>query len=222
MQAFKSSDWQAVEKTYELEVYPRHFVEAQVSCTQTVTLQGVLVLETDNGETEIKVPLMSGNQFRFKETVSGFVRLIFQAEVPFGLRLIDRPKQDGEPLTHENPPPPPLPGADNLVARIQRIMRDQANASRPPRLDPEDMPLARRYMVADDDEDFEEEMLAKAQKARKDALSAPPDPSPASQGEVKRPDTSQGREKPQAELDAASPPAATAKKEPNPPAPKRD
>jgi hypothetical protein len=85
-----------------------------------------------------------------------------------------------------------MPGQDNLLLAVRRILRAEADRNRPPVMDPEDLPWADRYVIDEDDERFEEELALEAKAARVDAGSFRQDPieqsagptGPASKSEV--------------------------------------
>lgn len=90
------------------------------------------------------------------------------AEFGFRYRALER--QAADPLNDEDPPAPPLPGADNLVAQMHRIAKEHSRRHSPPYLDPEELPFANRYTIAEDDEQFEEEIFAFQRKRKEEEL----------------------------------------------------
>lgn len=156
MQVF-NENWKAAKGETRISLDARHHIQIQVSCTQDVQLLGL------RGKEEI--PLKIGREFRIRAQTKGFDALVLKGATEYGYSVLDIPRQDGEPLNDDNPPAPPMPGANNLIAQMQRLMRDEFNRHRPPVLDPEDLPWQERYVIDDDDYDFEEEIFASKQKS---------------------------------------------------------
>lgn len=147
-------DWNSSKQpvTFEPE---KGRTEITVSCAKPVELRGV----REDGSS---VLLHSGTSFRLVATFRSYPSVVLrsQANTEFGYRVRHDPRQDGEPLNHDNPPAPPLPGNDNMLLQVKRIIQDEMRRNRPPVLDPEDLPFSNRYMVDEDDERFEEELYA--------------------------------------------------------------
>lgn len=163
MPEFKSNEWRPVDGKAEFEVTPRHFVDLQVSCTETVKVYGLL----GSSATLLK----SGTEFRFRGQVKGFEKIAVEgkSKVPFGLRLVELALMDGEPNSGERPPVVSMPEPSNLLLKMRQIAREHHLRSRMPVLEPEDFASFGRYEIEDEDEEvlFEEEAFQKAQDERK-------------------------------------------------------
>lgn len=134
-----------------------------VSCTDPVELRGV----REDGST---VLLHAGTSFRLVASFRSYVGCLLRSrnEVEFGYKVAFDPRQQGEPLNDDNPPSPPMPGANNILAQVRRMMRQEFDRQRMPLLDPENLPFADRYSIDDDDEDFEEEIAASQANERRE------------------------------------------------------
>lgn len=179
MQAF-DENWTAEEGKTEIDLGEKAQVQINVSCTQDVQVLGVRGQE--------KIPLKIGREYRFKVRTGSFEKLIIQGKpkTPYGLRIQYFEMQDGEPINDDNPPAPPMPGADNLLLQMRQIVQAEMKRNSSPVLDPEDLPFASRYEVDDEDYDFEEEiLLASQQSAEADGETDPPvaEPQPHSAAE---------------------------------------
>lgn len=108
--------------------------------------------------------LETGTDFTFKAQLLFYDALVLKGtgQTAYHYRLGTKDLQQGEPLDHESPPAPPLPGADNLVAQFNRMLRDQ---SKVPYLEPEEFHMADRYLIDEEDERFEEEILEEQRAA---------------------------------------------------------
>lgn len=160
MPDYNIEEWQrAVGKT-TIDVEERHYIQIQVSCSQDVQVFGV--------SKEAEIPLKIGREFKFKAKTAGLDQVIIKGKpaTPYGLCIKHRAIQDGDPIDHENPPSPPIPGEGNMLLKIRSIMQQQARNNRQPVLEPEDLPFATRYEIEDDDDRFEEEIIASMQNSQ--------------------------------------------------------
>lgn len=163
MLEFNADEWSVAKGSRKIELTERHYLEVRVSCTKMVTVYGV------SGQK--KVPLQSGTQFRCRARTTGFTHVEIKGtgQTEFGYTTRQIPIQDGEPLTHEKPAAPPLPSATNLVAQIARTIRQEMRYQRDPVMEPEDHPFATRYEVDDDDFEFEEDIVERTRREKKEA-----------------------------------------------------
>lgn len=165
MPVYDANEWYTSNEPVHIDIDERHHIEISVSCTKEVQLLGLV-----NGER--KIPLHIGKQFRIRSATKGFEALQLKGvgKTYFGYRVREMPRQDGEALNNENPPSPPMPGTDdNLVLKLQKMVRQQAREHRMPVMEPEGDGFEDRYGIEDDDEDFEEEIFLAHVKAKKDA-----------------------------------------------------
>lgn len=154
MLEFNAHDWKVAKKSVEIPLDETiQFVQIRVSCIENVTLYGLF------GKT--KVPLQNGPQYRCRAKVQNFeaLRLEVKSDIEFGYTFDQLPRQDGEPIDHENPPALEMPGATNMVAQIQSMIRAEAKRNRLPVGEPEDLPGSGRYDIEEDDYEFEEELI---------------------------------------------------------------
>lgn len=158
MLVFDARDWNAAKGQTAILTGSRKEIELHVSCTKEVRLLGV-----SEGK---KIPLHSGTTFRVRAKAEGFDSLILvgTGQTEYGYSLRDIARQDGEPIDHENPPAAPMPGQDNLLLAMRRIMQEEMRRNRAPVMDPEDLPWSTRYEVDEDDFEFEEEMHSRSQQ----------------------------------------------------------
>lgn len=174
MRDFNAEEWNAAKGTRKIELSAVHFIEITVSCSKAVQLLGV--------RGDKKVPFQSGNSFRFRGKVQGFdyLELKGTGQTEFGWRLRELPRQDGEPLNHDNPPAPPMPGNENMLLAMRRIFQQELRRNRSPVMEPEDLPD--RYSIDDDDWEFEEELAERLQAERQareaEASNRPEPPAP--------------------------------------------
>ena len=179
MLVFDATEWQAGKGREKIALSEIHQIEISVSCTQDVQLFGVSEDKT--------VPLKIGREFRIRCKTKGFLHLELKGkpQVEFGYRIRTIERQDGEPLNSDNPPDPPMPGQDNLLLQMRRIMNENMRRDRPPVLEPEGLgPFGTRYEVDEDDYRFEEDIAFEAQQAREQSeVSDPPEPPPPAAAE---------------------------------------
>lgn len=175
MQVF-DNEWASTKDPVTWECLPNSQSEVRVSCTSNVELRGI----RDDGTS---VLLHAGSVFRITAYFRGYRELLLRGSGDeFGYRVRQIPRQDGEPLNKDNPPAPPVPGNDNLLLQVRRIMRAEFDRNRAPYLDPEDFPQAGRYEIEDDDYLFEEEIGQQrlAEREREAQPASQPDPGPSS------------------------------------------
>lgn len=207
MQEF-NHDWQSA-KSIEWEIKPKYRCDIRVSCTHDVRLEGQ----------KIGLPgwilLHSASTFRIKPLFEGFEKLRLIGDQEFGFWVRDMPVQDGEPLNDENPPSPPMPGDDNLLLQMKRMMRAEMMRNRSPVLEPENLPMSEQYAIDDDDYRFEEEIMEAAEKARQDQINEAQAERNRLASQAARDDTS---ERPSSEPDsqASAPEARPAGSSPKP------
>ena len=173
MPDYNSYEWQLGKNKTAIAVENRHQIEIRVSCTQDVQVLGV------RGSEEI--PIKIGRDFRFKAKTEGFEKLVLKGKpsTEYGYSVREISRQDAEALNDDNPPAPPMPGANNLIAQMRRIAAEEARANRTPVLEPEDLPFGDKYVIEEDDYDFEEEIFASRQKEEEDKRRDAADPPPA-------------------------------------------
>lgn len=153
--------WQRATSQITIAIPLRGLVQVQVSGEAQVQMQGLRGQE--------KVPLKVGQEWRVRLKADDFNAITLKSSKPFGYSHQVIELQDGEPLNDEDPPAPPLPGADNLVAQFHRLVRDNARLGAGPYMDPEDLgPLASRYEIDEDDQRFEEEIVSDLQQKREE------------------------------------------------------
>lgn len=154
MQDFNAENWASSKEPVSFDPEPGK-TEVRVSCSKPVEIRGI---KPDGSS----VLLHSGTSFRLVATFRSFSSVVLRGsgKTEFGYSILHDARQDGEPIDHRDPPAPPMPGADNLLLQVKRIIQNEMRANRPPVLEPEDLPFANRYMVDDDDERFEEELFA--------------------------------------------------------------
>lgn len=153
-----------------------------------------------------RIPLETGKNIRFKGTLSedfDAVKLVAHGKSEFGFMVHERLITEPE-LSDEDPPLPVMPQSDNLVAKIHRIARQQSSLARGTLEPDDDVPWFNRYVVDDDDWDFEEELSAKASSSQQASEEADPEegssPSRTTEGpevsdvpeNAARPDPSEG------------------------------
>lgn len=182
-------DWDSSKTPVTIGILDGEEVEATWSSTGDVKLEGRrderwILLNSGRGTHRVR-----GKYHGFSE-----LRLRGSGQVEFGFRFRRIVRQDGEPLNSDNPPAPPLPGSDNFLLQVRRIMRQELKRKIGPYLEPEELPFGDRYVIDEDDERFEEELAAEA--------AAVPPSSPA------KPDSSSGNGAANAPTPAASAPEA--------------
>lgn len=174
MRVFDGS-WSISDGHVRLELTPGECLEIEVSGGASVRLSGVREDE--------EVLLHQAEEFKVRIAETGFQEAHLICSDPFAYRCKAVRVQDGEPLNNENPPDPPLPGADNLVAQFHRLVKENARRDAAPYLDPEDLPFGNRYVVDEENEDFEEEVVFKFEARKKaeteEASEEEPDPAAA-------------------------------------------
>lgn len=162
MPEYDAKEWQARTGEVRFSLTPRHMVDVWISCTKVVSVFGV--------QGEASTLLKSGSEFRFRGQVKGFEELLIVGapSTPFGLKVRERPLQNGEDISDEKPPVISLPEPSNLVAKMRRMAAEHHRQFRMPVLDPEDGPSFNRYEIDDDDQDvlFEEEAFERHQKLK--------------------------------------------------------
>lgn len=184
VQDFDATEWSLGSETtvlpLELEVH--HHVQVRVSCSKEVTLLGVCE--------EKEIPLQSGQTFRFRGQLRNFQALALRGtgKTVYGYSFKEIPRQDGEALSDEKPASPPLPGNDNLLLSMRRLMQQEHRRNMPPVCDPE-TDLPDRYTIEDDDFRFEEEIAQELASSQQNPqavtvqASEPPQNGPAAAAE---------------------------------------
>jgi hypothetical protein len=155
--------WASTDQPHEWPIEPFSQYRIEVNSLDPVDLRGLR-----DGEW---VLLHTGPRWGISPKFLGFesLRLSSSTGIEYGFKCRQIFRQDGEPLNDDNPPAPPMPGQDNLLLAVRRILRAEAERNRPPVMDPEDLPWADRYVIDEDDERFEEELALEAKAARVDA-----------------------------------------------------
>lgn len=164
--------------------------EVKVKASSQGTLQLLAVSEGSS------VPLVTSQnineKFRLSSAFSSLVLKVVGHKKPFGYCIEERIVQYADPLDDQEPPAVPEPNANNLVAQVHRLLKAQAKSGRVPVLEPDvdGDPWSLRYLIDDDDMDFEEELAEKRlhsqqtsrekpQEARSPGSAAPSVGSPA-------------------------------------------
>lgn len=188
MQVFDEK-WQLATSPVKIETPGDTQITLRATGTKDVEVYGV-----PEGK-KASVPLKIGRELTVRIRSTAFSAVTLKSEEPFGYAFETRSMQRADPLNDDDPPAPPLPGADNLVAQVHRMMRDNARRNRDPYLDPEALPWQNRYTLEEDDEELFEEELA-ARKAAKLSKQKP------EEGEMLEPD----EPRPEPATAAAEPP----------------
>jgi len=189
MRGYRANDWVTVSSAISFSITEKHYIELWLVGTETVSVHG---LHQDK-----KTPpalLASGTSFRFKKALTGFREVKVTSASPFSYQVSQAPLQNGDPLNDDDPPAPPLPGS-NLLAQMRALFANEFARNRPVMLDPDELPFADRYLVEDDDQDFEEEIhakrvaaaKAKQEEAKRKAEPAQPAPQQAGAGQAQPP-----------------------------------
>lgn len=208
MRVFNADEWHVGMGVVSIETAPVQSLDLSVSCTEAVEVYGM----REGAEHAVLLHVTKGSE-TFRAKFKGFVSIDLYGpdKVEFGYRAITRVMQDGEPIDHENPPAPPAPNPKNMLAQIRQLMRDEFTRNRLHLLEPEELPFADRYLVDEDDYDFEEERGAKALAARKrkrEENVTPPSSEPPVEGEAENPPAPPNRTPPQPQLSSEAPRAA--------------
>ena len=164
MLVYDSGEWTVGKNKVTVDLGEIHQVEVKVSCLQDVQMLGLRQAKGKTIKLE-KVPLKVGREFTERMKLKGFhaIELVGKKNVNYGFRITEIPRQDGEPLNNDNPPEVPMPGADNLVAQFHNMMRENARQNSL-LLEPEDLPFGEKYVVDDDDHEFEEDIFQRLQE----------------------------------------------------------
>lgn len=179
MLEFKASEWTR-EKEFEwAPCTNRVQYHIEVNGETNVELAGKV---SQDGEW---VTLRSGAHMNFKPKFEGFSFLRLKSPKAFSMRLRHIARQNGEPINHENPPAPPMPGANNLVAQFQRMLKDHAKARRGNMLEPDGLPSL--YEMDEDDGLWEEDM----HEMQDNSESSPPSSSDPQQNTASAPSPKQ-------------------------------
>lgn len=167
------AEWNSSKDEVRVDCSTRSRIDIDVSCTEVVELRG----EKVDGS---NVLLHSGRQYRVCAAVRGYTAILLRGDgrTEFGFRARVTERQDGEPLDHQKPASPPMPGADNMLLQIKRVFADAGKLRRRFTMEPEDMISGRRYALPDDAEPlFEEELVERAEEAaRAPVVDLPGDP----------------------------------------------
>lgn len=124
-----------------------------------------------------RIPLETGKNIRFKGTLSedfDAVKLVAHGKSEFGYMIHERLITEPE-LSDEDPPLPVSPVSDNLVAKMHRIARQQSGLARGTLEPDDDVPWYNRYVIEDDDWDFEEEISERASSSQQASQEAEPE-----------------------------------------------
>lgn len=187
MQVFNAHLLTTSKGSVQIPLDEKHSILLQVASLKDVKLYGL-----SEGK---KVLLKAGQAIRLRFKTQGFHTLELKGtgETEFTYQIEERNMHDGEPLDDENPPAVPMPKAGNLLLEMRALIDNEAARTRTPILDPEDLPWAERYVIDDDDMDFEEEIharsLASQQKPKVEdpepplPLTTPPQAGPEDAGE---------------------------------------
>lgn len=161
MRGFRSNEWVTVAKEISFDISENEYVELWVVGTEQVAVHAL------PGDQEgPPVLLQTGTQYRIRRRLEGFQAVRVTSPSPFSYQVSQVSLQVGEPINDDDPPAPPLPGS-NLLAQMRQLFANEFARNRPVMLDPDELPFADRYLVEDDDLDFEEELAAKRAAARK-------------------------------------------------------
>lgn len=158
------NDWQAIKGQKTIKITPREMVDIWVSCSKPVQVFGVREKEA--------IPLKTGTEFRFREKLFDFEKILIvgTGQTRFGLRVHNRPLQNGEYNSGEKAPVISLPEPGNLLVQMRRMSRAHHEANRMPVLEPEEHSGFTSYEYDEDQEVlFEEEAYELAMKTKKEA-----------------------------------------------------
>jgi len=178
MRGYRANEWATVSREISFPVSENHYIEIWLVGTETISLHGL----HEDKKTAPSL-LASGTSYRFKKRLTGFREVKVTSASPFSYQISEVALQVGEPINDDNPPAPPLPGS-NLLAQMRALFANEFARNRPVMLDPDELPFADRYLVDDDDQDFEEEIHAKrvaAAKAQAEAAQTAPQQAGAGQ-----------------------------------------
>lgn len=154
-----SNDWEVIKKQKVVAVSPRHHIDVQVSSTDIVTVSALPEDQTEY------IPIRSGHSFRLLTPLEGFQKIKISAPTEFGLKLIHKPRQYGEPNSGEKAPVVTMPEPSNLVLKMRQIAAQHHRETRAPVLEPEEASFLRSYEHDDDAELlFEEEAIERHQQ----------------------------------------------------------
>lgn len=154
-----ADDWFAFKGESVFDLQPSTYVDLTVSCTKPIRVE---LVDTD-GQV---VPIWHGGSGRFRAQVKGFTKMILNAPVEAGACLKIDDRQIEEPHS-KDPTVPEYLEAANLLQRIRQEVRRQMGAAREAFAERDvDLP---GYEIDEDDDLFEEDMLAAAATAREQA-----------------------------------------------------
>lgn len=168
MLVYDAENWNAAKGKKKIEIEPCHHIEVRVSSTKDVQVLGVRSSE--------EIPLKIGREFKLKAKARGFDAIILKGtgQTQYGFMIVHHARRDQDATSPDNPPAPPMPGANNLIAQMRQVAQQEMARNRMPVMDPEDLPFSNRYLVDDDDYDFEEELVEKARLASQQQDEAEP------------------------------------------------
>lgn len=196
-------DWRSSVSLVERPVPASQEVEVRVSCAKVVSLYGRfeggkwVMLHSEAGSWRVRA------KFNFDH-----LRLQGDGKHEFGYRFRDMDRTGAEPVDDSRPADPPLPGKDNILLQVRRIMRQEFERNRAPYLEPEELPYGDRYVIDEDDERFEEEIAAEQRRETKPRPKSPglggSEPLAESDQEEKATDPPEKVEKPSSGEDIAA------------------
>jgi len=135
-------------------------VKIQASSKKPITLYGVSTSKEE-------IPFRFGENITFNETLSTdftAIKLQVHGQVPIGYSFHEADSCRADPLNDQDPPAIPELTANNLVAQVHRMLRDNAKANRRAVLEPDDdHAWSQRYTIDEDDYRFEEEIFQSQQ-----------------------------------------------------------
>lgn len=127
-------------------------IKVRASSKKEITLWAV------SGSEEI--PIAHGCTLDLKETLSAefdSVKLSVYGQGTFGYWIEERMIRGHDPLNDDDPPALPEPKADNLVAQLHRMMKNQSRNGVTVLEPDSDNPFLNRYVIDDNDFSFEDD-----------------------------------------------------------------